>query len=132
MRAGLIGLAALAACGPPAPGPLRDFTPVVWKQATPAATRADDLGACELQVAGVSGSMSQAQIRAASVATDARVRLERLTACLRGRGYTVTEGAICTPEERAAGRLVILSATDALPPLSRVVCHAPEVGGFVL
>ncbi|MEO1313390.1 MAG: hypothetical protein AAFV27_05880 [Pseudomonadota bacterium] len=125
-------LIALGACGTaPEPLPRGPFTPVVWKEGVGVQTRATDLGQCELFAAGSSASASQAAIEAAARSVTAEDRAERLAACLRGRGYTVTEGQLCSAADLASGPLQQKSRTDALPPLSRVRCHDPSVDGFV-
>lgn len=122
----------LCACGPAeAPLPRGPFTPVVWKEGVDVQTRATDLGQCELRVSGSAAGADQSAIIAAARSVTAEDRTERLTACLRGRGYTVTEGQVCSAADLASGTLRQKSLTDDLPPLSRVRCHDPSVDGFV-
>lgn len=124
--------AALAACSAaPDPGPSRS-TRIVWSESAGVQARAQDLGQCELSASGASAGMAQEQILALARQTTAEGRLERLEACLRARGYTVTDGRVCEAEDLAAGRLLRKPLTETLPPLDQVRCHDPATDGFVI
>ncbi len=122
----------VAACGGRDPGPASQFTPVIWSETADVQTRASDLGRCELSVVGADLTMDQGLIidRSRNIAEDERLR--RLASCLKGRGYTVGEGRICTSEDLAQGRLQRKSLTDRLPPLAAVQCHDPATDGFIV
>ena len=132
MRTLTIGALALAACAPvPAVDPDTAYRQVIWKPATPVATRGADLQACELAAIGATPGLSQEQIiAAAEVATPAQ-RRAGLESCLRARGYQIAEFRVCTAEDRAAGPLRPILTVDNLPPAERVRCYAPEVDGFI-
>lgn len=122
----------VAACGGRDPGPTGEFTPVIWSETADVQTRASDLGRCELSIVGADLSMDQGVIidRSRNIAGDERIR--RLASCLKGRGYIVSEGRICTPEDLAQGRLQRKPLTDQLPPLAIVQCHDPATDGFIV
>lgn len=125
----------VAACDPVAPPiPPEDlaFTPVLWKENTPAATRGNDRQECEFAAIGASPFMSQddIQARAASVSTEDRTNF--VNRCMSNKGYQVTEGRVCTAQDRARGQFSVGAAIDSLPPLNRVRCFDPAAGGFVI
>jgi len=130
----LIGL--VSACSVPVSAPSsnepRAFTPVVWKENTPVATRAADRQSCELAALGAGPLTTQDQLAELVASTDPAQRKVFVDRCMSNKGYTVTEGQVCSTQERASGQLVIGSPLDAPPPLSQVKCFDPAAGGFVV
>ncbi|MSU92164.1 hypothetical protein GE300_21760 [Rhodobacteraceae bacterium 2CG4] len=132
MRIGLAAALALAACAAETPAdPGADYAQVIWKTGTPVAARAADLEACELAAIGAGAALPQDRITDAARTADPVQRRARLQACLRARGYAIAELRVCRAEDRAAGRLRRILATDALPPAATVRCYAPEIDGFI-
>ena len=127
-------LALLAACDVPSPIPDEpvNFTPVVWKENTPVATRSADRQACELAALGAGPLTTQEQLAELVATTDPEQRKVFVDRCMSNKGYTLTEGRVCTARDRARGQLVLGGTVDNLPPLSQVKCFDPAAGGFVV
>ncbi len=64
--------------------------------------------------------------------TDPAQRKVFVDRCMSNKGYSITEGRVCTANDRARGPFVVGGTTDNLPPLSSVRCFDPAAGGFVL
>ncbi|WP_112323343.1 hypothetical protein [Oceanibium sediminis] len=127
----------LSACGATMPLSTNEpatFTPVIWKENTPVATRAADQQACYLAAVGAGPFTTQEELAELVALADQDVNRKKafVDRCMSNKGYTVTEGRVCTARDRARGRLVQGSATDNLPPLSSVSCFDPQAGGFVV
>lgn len=128
----ILGLVAACDVAAPIPDEPASFTPVVWKENTPVATRAADRQACELAALGAGPLTTQEQLAELVATTDPSQRKVFVDRCMSNKGYTVTEGRVCTARDRARGQLVIGGSMDALPPLSQVSCFDPAAGGFVI
>lgn len=128
---------ALAACdvpgtGPAAPtGPVQ-MTPVVWKENTPVATRAQDRLGCEYAAIGANPGMSEDEVGALAAQVPVDTRTVFVNRCMANKGYTITEGRVCTEADRARGQFLLGAQVDNLPSLGRVRCFAPAAGGFVV
>lgn len=127
-------LIALAACDVAPMGASNEpanFTPVIWKTNTPVATRAADREACELAALGVTPNTTPEDLQELIAIADPEQRKRFVDSCMSNKGYTVTEGRVCTAADRSRGQLMVGSTMDDLPPLSAVRCFDPQAGGFV-
>lgn len=131
MRLATLALALAACAAPPPPAAEGDYTRVMWKAGTTLDTRAADAGACEFRAIGATAAMPQARIRDLAAATAPELHHDRYRACMIGRGYTLSEFAICTPEQRARGRLLQMADVARLPPPSTVVCFDAAMQAFI-
>lgn len=122
---------ALAACAAPPPEPAGDYTRALWKAGTTLQTRAADTEACELAAIGAIPATPQPEIRARAAATSPEAHHDRTLACMQARGYAWAEFPVCSPAERAAGRLTPIASPAPLPPRDRVACLVPEPQGFI-
>ena len=108
------------------------MTPVIWKTQTPAQVRATDRQQCELAAIGASPFSSQAEIQERAASVDPAQRKRFVDRCMSNKGYTVTQGRVCTSSDLRAGQFVRGAGLDDLPPLNRVRCFDPAAGGFVV
>lgn len=133
-----VGLA-LAGCAlpnltssPDAPAGPVEVTPVRWKENTSFEQRRADFFECTYAAAGLPPTASEADLAQAQQGITEEQNIAFLDRCHQNKGYTLADKPVCSEAQASSGRFVIGSTLDALPPLSRVACISPSVGGFVV
>jgi hypothetical protein len=113
-----------------------DSIQVTWRENTPFAARLSDGQSCEADALGVTIFATPEEIDAARALMTPELRDQKRDACMVNRGYTITRRSFCTSQQMEGRQVYISSQTDALPPISQVLCLVPGNGpgqaGFVL
>lgn len=124
----------LAACTSPMSlqqrsGPVAK-TPFTWKADTLILTRRNDIFECELAGRGLTPGATEAEVAAATAASDPERVAAFVSRCLANKGYTQVDMPVCTRADYNRGSFVV--RPDVLPPLERIRCADPTRGGFIV